>query len=125
MLEDGEFIWRDGGHNMRIVLGDGENRIPARALDDWIRSLAGRYDSDMRPAAAVWKRLFGAELDRPKGARVTGERQTLDEGAQDAEYAWQAFGFNTPMYHLPGLSIIRDMIRDRTGREMEPAEVQN
>jgi hypothetical protein len=118
MLEDGEFIWREGVQTFRIVLGEGENRIPARALDDWVRSLAGRYDGDLRPAAAVWKRLFGVELDRPKGARVMGERQTLDEGAADAEYAWQAFGFNTAMYSLPGVSIIRDMIRDRTGREV-------
>lgn len=122
MLEDGEFVWRDGAQTFRIVLGEGENRIPARALDEWVRSLAGRYDSDLRPAAAVWKRIFGVELDRPKAARLTGERQTLDEGATDAEYAWQPFGFNTPMYHLPGLGVILDMIRDRTGRV---AEVEN
>ncbi|WP_333815365.1 primase-helicase family protein [Tabrizicola sp.] len=119
LLEDGEFIWREGQQTFRVVFGDGENRIPARALDEWVRSLAGRYDSDMRPAAAVWKRLFGVELDRPKPARATGERQTLDEGAGDSEYAWQPFAFNTPMYSLPGVPTIRDMIHDRTGREAE------
>jgi len=47
---------------------------------------------------------------------VEGERQTLDEGAEDAEYDWQSFNFNTSMYRLPGIAAIRDMIRDRTGR---------
>ena len=127
MLEDGEFNWRDVAHTFRITLGDGENRIPAKALDEWVRSHAGRFEADLRPGVSVWKRLFGVELDRPKGARATGERQTFDEGAEDAQYAWQPFNFNTPMYHLPSMTVIREMIWERTGREVGdgPAEAES
>ncbi len=116
MLEDGVFEWKEGVETFRIFLSDdGENRIPARAVDHWVRSFAGRHESDMRPASAVWKRLFREELDKPKAARASGERRVLDEGGGGAEYMWQPFPFNTPMYHLPGLSVIRGMVEARLG----------
>ena len=80
-----------------------------------VRSFAGRHENDMRPASAVWKRLFREELDKPKAARASGERRVLDEGGGGAEYMWQPFPFNTPMYHLPGLSVIRGMVKVRLG----------
>ena len=121
MLEDGEFVWREGIHTFRVVLAEGEeNRVPARALDAWVSSLAGRYDSDLRPAAAVWKRLFGEELAKPKGARVTGDRQIFDADT-DSEFDWQPFDFNTPMYHLPSLTTIWQKTTARTGSELAQA----
>ncbi|SFG69364.1 hypothetical protein SAMN04488020_103210 [Palleronia marisminoris] len=126
MLEDGEFLWKDGSDNFRVVLSeDGENRLPARPLDDFVRSFASRYESDSRPAIAVWKRLFREDLAKPKTARLTVERRVINEGSQHvgtgetAQLDWQPVGLNTSMYHFQGLSTIRAALRDRTGQELD------
>lgn len=122
MLEDGEIVWKDDQQTFRVVLdSDTENRVPAKALDELVKLHSTRYESELRPAAEVWKRLFGEALEKPRPARCMAERRVFEEKDDTStekrsdEYVWREAALNTSMYHLPGLATIRAMMKARMG----------